>query len=167
MTITRKHVMQAALVATVVLCGLSAGFFYTYADSVTDGLAATGDAAYVETFQAINENVRSPLFMVVFAGPLAGLVVSAAFLRRSRTTTALLMVAALGYAVGVIAVTVAGSLPLNETLAGRTDPSAHTDARADFEDRWNRLNLVRAVTSCAVFVMTTVAMSLSGGRSRV
>jgi uncharacterized membrane protein len=147
----RRFLPSATATAATVLVGLSAGFFYAYADSVTRGLARTDDATYVQTFQMINEEVRTPLFMLVFAGPALALALAAIVAWRQRLPAALMLLAFLLYTGGVVVVTMTGNVPLNERLASLTglDVAALADARADFEAPWNTLNLIRTVAAVA------------------
>jgi uncharacterized membrane protein len=102
------------------------------------------------------------VFLVVFSGPLVLLPLAAVLHRRHRTVAFVLLLAAVCYAIGVIGVTFAGNVPLNEDLADRTglDAGGFASARADFEDSWNRLNLVRALASFAAFALATSALVL-------
>jgi uncharacterized membrane protein len=146
----RARTARTVTVSATVLTGLAAGFFYAYADSIRHGLGHTDDPTYVRSFQAINEHVRSPVFMLVFAGPLILLGTAAAVSARdTRSTAAMLAVAAIVYLVGVVGVTAAGNLPLNDklALATTTTQSNAATARQEFENRWNNLNLVRTVSS--------------------
>lgn len=135
------------LVATI-LVGLSAGFFFTYEASVTLGLAEVGDVTYVEAFQAINETVRNPAFGIVFFGSIPAIAVAvAANWKTAPPASRMLMAVALPlYLTGLI-VTATGNVPLNDDLAGHHDPAPAiaAQARADFENDWNRFNLIRAV----------------------
>ena len=143
--------------AALLLGGLHAGFFVTYAISVTTGLALVDDRTYVATFQAINEAVRTPVFMVVFAAPLP-LAAALAALQRGRAR-AVALVAALAFAT-VVAVTFAGNVPLNEQLAlAGVTPDIASTARAAFEEPWNRFNLVRTIA--AVVGFTGLALGAS------
>lgn len=152
-TTTRSTVVTSAVIAV----GLSAGFFVTYAISVTPALAQVDDLIYIRTFQAINETVRTGWFATFFFGALPLLVTSASLTRgRAR---ALLAGAALVYAVGVLGVTFAGNVPMNNDLATHTGLTSETAAgvRADFEDPWNRLNLVRTAACLVAFTAAAVA----------
>ncbi|MDR3034000.1 MAG: DUF1772 domain-containing protein, partial [Kitasatospora sp.] len=60
----------AALVGAVLLTGLSAGLFYSYACSVMPGLARVGDRAFVDTMQRINTAILNGWFMLGFLGAL-------------------------------------------------------------------------------------------------
>lgn len=137
----------ATLAVATVLVGLSAGFFFTYQASVTLGLAEVGDIAYVETFQAINDTIRNPAFAIVFFGSIPAMVAALVANRHETRGIRMLIGAALPlYLIGLI-VTVTGNVPLNDELAGHEiiTPSVAADARAVFEDDWNRLNLIRTV----------------------
>lgn len=148
----------ASTVAAVVLLGLSAGFFVTYTISVTRGLAVVGDPAYVESFQAINDRVRTASFATFFFGA-APMALLAAVQQRGAARV-LLLLAVLVYLVGVIGVTFAGNIPLNDALAEQTDPAGWSAARAAFEERWNQLNAVRSGSSLLALVLGTLALAL-------
>ena len=155
MTTVDTPLSRTTLGVATILVGLSAGFFVTYEASVTLGLAEVDDVTYVRTFQAINATIRNPTFGLFFFGPILATPAALALGWRggSPRRRALLVAAPILYAVGV-AVTFAGNVPLNETLAlvDGTDPLAAAEARADFEDEWNRLNMIRTIAVSAGFV---------------
>ena len=70
---------KLSLLVAVILCGLSAGSFYTYEASVTLGLADVDDSTYVTAFQALNDNVRNPAFGIMFFGSLPAIGAALAF----------------------------------------------------------------------------------------
>lgn len=76
------------------------------------------------------------------------------------------------YVIGVVGVTMVGNVPLNERLAAEAGvPSARAVAvRADLEDRWNILNLVRTGAGTGSLTLATVALGasvrLQGRRNR-
>lgn len=145
---------RLTLLAATVFVGLSAGFFFTYEVSVTLGLAEVDDTTYVETFRAINDTIRNPVFGVVFFGSIPAIVVAIAANWSSMPPIGRALVAAALplYLVGLI-VTAAGNVPLNDDLAdvGTITPTVAATAREDFEDEWNRLNLIRALAVGASF----------------
>lgn len=156
---------RVALLVALVLCGLSAGFFYTYESSVTPGLAGVDDTTYVLTFQSINEAVRNPGFGIVFFGSVPAIAMAVAVSwRATQGVPRALMAAALPLYVAGMAVTVTGNVGLNDDLAEVTPvtPAAAAEARDDFEDDWNRLNLLRALAFGASFAALAAA-SLSLG----
>ena len=145
------------LTITLVALGLSAGFFVTYQISVMPGLARTSDLVFVQSMQAINAAVRSAPFAVIFFGPLPLLVATAIASARTRVIAVLLLVAALLYGAGLIGVTFAGNVPLNEMLATRLDPADAAAARRAYEAPWNRLNAIRTGCVLVAFALTAVA----------
>lgn len=157
----RTH--STLLVLATLATGLSAGFFVTYQISVTRGLALVDDATYVATFQAVNETVRTGWFAAFFFGaaPLAALAAWSCW-SRSRARAGLLAAAAVLQLAGVLGVTFAGNVPLNEELADvtSTEPRVLAEARADFEDDWNRLNLVRTLAGLAAFTLVAAAIAV-------
>ena len=163
---------RIALMIATCLVGLSAGFFFTYEASVTLALSEVGDVAYVETFQAINETVRNPAFGVVFFGSIPAIATAIVLgWRTAGRIPRVLLVAALPlYLVGLL-VTGTGNVPLNDDLAEYDDitPAVAARARADFEDDWNRLNLIRTLAIGTSFAMLVGASGLDpkGGGNRV
>lgn len=145
---------RLAIAFATLLVGLSAGFFFTYEASITLGLAEVSDVAYVETFQAINETVRNPAFGLVFFGSIPAIVIAIA--TNWRTASAVprgLVAGALPlYLIGLM-ITGVGNVALNDDLAEYVEltPAIAAEARSDFEDSWNRLNLLRALTIGASF----------------
>jgi uncharacterized membrane protein len=146
------------LVVAIVAAGLLAGLFWTFQVSVIPGLADVEDVAYVRTFQAINERIQNAWFLVVFMGTTP-LVIAALVLQWSSGDVAALVAAGLVLELAVLAITAGGNIPLNNALAGRdaVTPETAAAARADFESRWNRLNLVRALVSVAGFACLAAA----------
>lgn len=157
----------AHLLATL-LVGLSAGFFYAYESSVTRGLAEVDDRTYVQTFQALNETVRNPLFGVVFFGSLPALVLVNVMLSRQACAVQrrLLLVGLLLYVAGMV-ITVTGNVALNDELAevGLVAADADlawiaTDARDDFEADWNRWNGWRTLAFVGSFAAVSAALAV-------
>ncbi|NND73390.1 MAG: DUF1772 domain-containing protein [Ilumatobacter sp.] len=155
---------RSSLILATVLVGLAAGFFFTYQISVTRALAEVDDTTYVDTFQAINSTIRNTPFGLVFFGAIPALCAALALHRGDRHRRLAIGIALVLY-VATFAITAAGSVPLNDTLGLVTDRStdAVAQARADFEQPWNRLNLIRTLTSLGALVAMSVATL---GRSR-
>ena len=147
------RLVNLLLTTTVVVLGLSAGFFVTYSISVMPGLARTDDVVFVQSMQGINAAVRTVPFAVIFFGPLPLLIASVVAAVRRRGMAALLLAAALLYGFGLIGITFAGNVPLNEMLATRLDPADAAAARAAYEAPWNRLNAIRTGCVLAAYLM--------------
>jgi uncharacterized membrane protein len=136
--------------------GLISGFFYTYACSVTLGLALLPDEQYVEAMQAINATVRNGVFAFSFFGAALSLLLAlAVHLPRPRSRSFLLTaLACVLYIGGGFMVTFLVNVPMNEELArvGEVDPATLAQVRADYEEPWNFWNGVRTVFSSLAFV---------------
>lgn len=149
----RSQLATTGRVAATVLSGLFAGFFLTYAMSVVIGLSRVDDSTYVTTFQAINATIRNPTFAVVFFATLP-VTLAASALARGIDRRLLAAGAALVFATMVI--TFAFNVPLNDQLATyvELDATSAATARSDFEDAWNRWNLLRTATAVggAIFI---------------
>lgn len=151
-----------SLILATLTTGLTAGFFYAYACSVTLGLARLDDAQYVAAMQAINATVRNPVFAFGFFGALLSLILAVALHAGEwrATRTRLLGLALVVYAVGGFGPTFAFSVPLNDDLARVSldaGPEALAQARLDYEDTWNRWNTTRTIASSAAFLLLIAA----------
>ncbi|CAI9412196.1 anthrone oxygenase family protein [Nocardioides sp. T2.26MG-1] len=138
-----------ALLTATVAAGLQAGTYYTWASGVMPGLARTDDRTFVHTMQQMNIAIVNPVFMATFLG--APLLAGAAVLTSSSTARPW-VIAGLALAIGTVAITAGGNIPLNNALDAAGAVDRITDlagVRADFEDAWVRWNVARAVTSTA------------------
>ena len=155
----------AALNAATMLVGLFAGFFYTYQFSVVRGLAVVDDQTYVVAFQGINDTIKNGWFGIVFFGTAPAILLASVLAAGVRQRV---LLTALAFAVATVVITFAGSVPLNNDLGEviASSGSAASDARADFEETWNMLNLWRTVTSVAAFGLMLVASRLPPSQRR-
>ncbi|RPD38225.1 DUF1772 domain-containing protein [Chitinophaga barathri] len=131
---------------------LAAGLFYAYAVSVNPGLGRLPDAAYLAAMQNINRVILNPLFFMSFMGAVF-LLPASTYLQYSRNTVRFwwLLAASVVYVVGVFGVTVAGNVPLNNSLDAVNLDGASAEQlssfRATFEKPWNALNTVRTLAA--------------------
>ena len=125
------------LLAATVTAGLQAGTYYTWACGVMPGLARTDDHTFTSSMNHINVAIVNPVFMLSFLGaPALAAAAVAATTGNARTWA----IAGLVCALGTVAVTALGNVPLNDALAAG-------GSRADFETAWVRWNVVRTLTS--------------------
>jgi uncharacterized membrane protein len=140
--------------------GLMAGLFYSWSFSVVLGLRHLGDREYIRAMQSMNRAILNPAFFIIFFGSLICLPVTT-YLYRADNQFELILIATIIYLAGVFGVTALGNIPLNRSLEAFTvDSSSDEDAkgrRFGFEGRWNRLNLVRTITSVVAFILLIVA----------
>jgi len=154
------------LFLTTIVMGLTAGIFYCWSISVTRGLALLPDKEYITAFQALNRAILNPMFLLCFMG-LVFLLPLSAFTTWHKPLPAafwLLCAASLIYIIGVMGVTMAGSVPMNDALdkfnAAAASPSDLAATRAGFEAQWNFLNNIRTVSCVVSFGLTTGAAML-------
>lgn len=157
------------LLITTIIMGLTAGIFYCWSVSVTKGLALLPDREYINTFQALNRAILNPLFFICFMGTVILLPVSTWMHYQKPVPVRfwLLLAASVLYLVGVIGVTMAGNVPMNNALdVFNTNSAAAADIsakRISFESRWNFLNNIRTLTCIICLTLTVLACMTTRG----
>jgi uncharacterized membrane protein len=152
-----------ATILLVLLTGLSAGLCFTWSNAITSGIGRLDDFGYLSAFQQMNRSIINPLFIIVFFGPFfLGLVNIYLFKNASSPMIWLLMAGIAFYFFGVLLVTIFGNVPLNEVL-DKTDLGISSfddlkQLRNQFEDKWNRLHLIRTVTSIVSFLILIISL---------
>tara|TARA_R110000782_G_scaffold73982_6_gene147944 strand:- start:160 stop:657 length:498 start_codon:yes stop_codon:yes gene_type:complete len=160
MDFTLQHIVTVVL---VLLVGLSAGLCFTWTNAITAGIGKLNDLGYLRAFQQMNRSIINPLFILVFFGPFfLGLINLYLFKNASSSIIWLLMFAIVFYFFGVLLVTIFGNVPLNEIL-DKTDLSKASLEdlkllRNRFETKWNRLHLVRTVSSITSFLILIISL---------
>ena len=161
MTLFRAVVISAAF-----LCSLVAGFLFAFASVVMPGLRTLDDAAFIRAFQVIDRVIQDnqPLFVVVWVGSLLAVVAAGGLglWTQSGAERVLVVAAGLVYVFGVQLPTVAINIPLNNELKkvtpGTMTESTRKSAREDFEARWNRWNVFRALWASLVSLLLIVLL---------
>ena len=160
MEITLKSII---LFSTVILTGLSAGFFYAWQVSVIPGTRNVGDHAYLETMKSINRAILNPAFFLVFFGTLILLGLASFYeLSTSKLVFGLTLLASITYLAGTFGVTAFGNVPLNNELDVLKITEISTEKinefRKYYESNWNRLHRIRTVFSVISFLLLLVAV---------
>lgn len=154
------------LIITTTITGLMAGLFYSWSVSVTPGIGRLGDKEYLTAFQAMNRAIVNPLFIIFFLGTAVLLPITS-FVHNGQPAFRLLVAASVFYLGGVIAVTFAGNIPLNNALDRLNINAATTEQlsvfRARFENRWNMLNHIRSIANTIALVLAILACVKKGG----
>jgi uncharacterized membrane protein len=165
-TLTSETVLTTAMTASArgplllvaaVVAGLQAGTYFTWATGVMPGLARVDDRTFVDTMQQMNVAIVNPVFIATFLGApvLAG---AAAVVAGPQARP--WAIAATVLAVGTLAISFAGNIPLNDALeaAGPVDKIKDLAAvRADFESLWVKLNIGRCLTSAGALACLVMA----------
>jgi len=154
---------KIALVSALLFSGTIAGLFLGWTVSVLPGTKRIDDHSYITTMQSINRAILNPAFLLNFLLPPAILAVAAVLGGQADMgrRSWLLAAAAVTYVLGVLGVTFAGNVPLNNRLDSfdlAAANAASTKAqRTDYEERWNRWNALRTAGAVATFALATVA----------
>ncbi len=151
------------LLLSTITMALSAGLFYGWVVSVIPGTRKITDQAYLETMQSVNKEILNTGFFLIFFGSILFLLATIYLQYKVNvdSTFYLLLSAAFIYLLGTIGVTFIGNIPLNNVLEAM-DLSTFSiedfkNARANYEESWNRLNLIRTVAAVVSFVLILIA----------
>lgn len=160
MDITLETILISVL---ILLTGLSAGLCFTWTNAITPGIGRLDDQVYLLSFQQMNRTIINPLFFVVFFGPsILGFICLYWFKGSPATLMWLLASATATYFFGVVLVTIFGNVPLNEMLDKIDLKIASKNElgqlRENFELKWNRLHLIRTITSVISFLLLLLAL---------
>ena len=142
----------------IVLTGLSAGLCFTWSNAITPGIGRLDDLGYLRSFQQMNRRILNSLFFVVFFGPSVLGLISFYWFKGSPATLIWMLVLAIAtYFFGVVLVTIFGNVPLNEML-DKVDLNMASNTelgqlRESFELKWNRLHLIRTISSIISFLL--------------
>ena len=146
------------LLLATLLTGLTAGLCFTWNNAVTPGIGQLVDIGYLRSFQEMNRAIINPTFLLVFFGPVF-LHIANIFLFKTSSSTIIWMVlvSAALYILGVGLVTIFGNVPLNELLDKTDLAQASLEElqllRDKFEVKWNRLHLIRTISSILSFLL--------------
>lgn len=152
------------LLLSICSAGLVAGLLYGWMVSVLPGLARTDDQTFVSSMQAINRAIINPAFVIIFlVAPVIFAASAVVSWRAGEVRRAVWLGAgACIYLVGVLGVTFASNVPLNNKLDGFDLATANAEAlanqRAAFEAPWTRWHAVRTAMSAAAMVSVAVAV---------
>jgi len=152
-----------AIIALTLSTGLSAGLCFTWSNTITTGIGNLDNYGYLSAFQQMNRTILNPTFFSVFFGPFfLGLINLYAFKNAPSSLIWLLILATVLYFFGVALVTIFGNVPLNEILdktdlisASREDLKTLRDT---FEAPWNRLHLIRTISSISSFLLLILTL---------
>ncbi|MGY2065498.1 anthrone oxygenase family protein [Blastococcus sp. SYSU DS0619] len=150
--------MAGVLVAAAALgSGLVGGAFAVFSLMVMPALAALPAAAGAAAMQSVNRTAIRPAFLALLFGTgvlcLAAAVIELGGARRPEV-----LAAAPLYLVGVLGVTVAANVPLNDELA-RLHPgsTATADRWPGWVRRWTGWNTVRTLAAATAAVLLIAA----------
>lgn len=156
-----NEVVQAAVLATALGCGLIAGVFFAFSSFVMAGLAQLPGGAGLAAMQSINRTAVRPLFMTALFGTGLACAGLAAWAVASwgEPSASWVLAGAVMYVLGTILVTIAANVPRNDALA-QLDPADPAAAQrwANYVSAWTTWNHVRVLASWGAAALLTVAL---------
>jgi uncharacterized membrane protein len=164
---SRRSWQVLTLLPATLTMGLTAGVFGDWAHTIMRGLGTTDDRTFVGAFQALDQAILNPLFMLTFMGALAFTGVAAVLYLRDDDHSVLPWVAlAFGLYMAAFVITMVVHEPLNGVLRSAGDPDRIADleaVRAAFhESRWVAWHTVRTIATTAAFGCLARALVLHG-----
>ena len=156
-------IKSIVLFGAVVLTGLSAGFFYAWSVSVIPGTQKVINTTYLETMQSINRAILNPAFFLIFFGSILFLSIGSVYqFNTDKTTFWFILIASVFYLIGTAGVTALGNVPLNNQLdalnLNEISSSKLSEFRSFYENKWNRLHLIRTIFAVGSFLLSVLAI---------
>ncbi|MEM7112124.1 MAG: DUF1772 domain-containing protein [Chloroflexota bacterium] len=152
---------QPILIIATLFVALTAGLLFAFAIVVMPGTKNLNDAKFIRAFQAMDGVIQNnqPIFMLVWLGSVVALILAAAagFGQVDSVQRLLLIASVALYIFGVQAPTIAINIPLNNEIQAvhveTMDSTEQREARAKFEERWNRANHFRTIVAVVVTLL--------------
>jgi len=151
------------LIVLILLTGLSAGLCFTWTNAITPGIGNLDNYGYLSAFQQMNRTIINPPFIIVFFGPFFLSLINLYVFRNAASSMIWLLILATAiYFMGVLLVTIFGNVPLNgmldKTDLGIASIDELRQLREKFEVKWNRLHLIRTLTSMISFLLLIISL---------
>jgi uncharacterized membrane protein len=154
-----RRALPLATTTAAVGAAVVGGVFFAFSTFVMPALDELPAPQGIEAMQAINRTAVGPGLMLALFGTAAacaGLGV-VALRRRDRPGARWLLAGSAVYLVGVVGVTMAANVPLNDTLAAvHPHAAGAADTWSDYLTRWTAWNHVRAAGSIAAAALLLV-----------
>lgn len=145
-----SNMMHTALIASAVAAALAGGATFAFSNFVMGALDRLSAPEATRAMQAINVTAVNPLFMLLLLGTGAvAIALSVAHLMSAEPTSYWLLAATALYMIGVVVVTIAGNVPLNNSLAAIDPTGASPDVWTAYSRPWTTWNHVRTVAAAA------------------
>jgi uncharacterized membrane protein len=156
-----ERVFNTLTILAAVGSGIMGGLFFAYSTSVMGALGRIAPSSGIAAMQAIDVVIQNPVFFIAFFGPalLSIVLVIAALFGWHGGSALPIYAGAAFYLVGIIVVTMAINVPMNNALAA-VDPASAEGAQywSTYLSNWTAWNHVRTVTGIAACVSYILAL---------
>lgn len=158
---TLSTLNASPLVLAAIAAAMGSGTTYAFSTFVMRALDRLPEADAIRAMQAINETAISAPFLIVLLGTGPALAVLAGARTLAGAGDGWLWTAAVLYLVGVVGVTIAGNVPLNDALARVAADQAAPGTWSAYARPWLRYNHLR--TAMAALSSACVVIALRAG----
>jgi uncharacterized membrane protein len=152
--------MSTLIAVTALGSVIMGGVFFAFSSFVMGALGRLPPAQGIAAMQSMNIVVINPAFMTVFLGTgAASVAVAVTALSLPDPARAYLLGGALAYLAGVIGVTMAFNVPLNNAVDA-ADPASGEAARfwSHYSRQWTAWNHVRTIAGIAAGALMAMAL---------
>lgn len=146
---------------TVIGCGLMAGLFFVFSNSVMKALGQLPAPQGIAAMQAINRTIVNPLFLIIFMGTavLCVFMVMNAIVEWFISDSIWMITGGIFYLFGTFLVTVLVNVPLNDELAAaKADDPGYEVIWAEYLTKWTAWNHVRTVGAVGSTICFMIAL---------
>jgi uncharacterized membrane protein len=158
-----SRVVQVATLAGALGCGLMGGVCFAFSAFVEPALDRLAPGQSIAAMQSINKVAVTPAFMLAFLGSAVVCVGLAVWAIASGAggPAAWVLAGSVVFLLGVIVVTLAANIPLNDALDAVDSHAADAAARwSDYYASWMPWNHVRAASGITACGLLAIALRL-------
>ena len=135
--------------------GLTAGLLFIFSIAVNPGLARLNEEEYYRAMKFINQVILSPIFFIVFIGPVFTLPFLTYISRNDSNMFIFILFSSILYLLGVILVTSLRNVPLNNKLE-KLKSEDFKDVFLWYKKPWNFWHNIRAFFGITSFLLLTI-----------
>tara|TARA_A100001037_G_scaffold6880_1_gene6980 strand:- start:582 stop:1043 length:462 start_codon:yes stop_codon:yes gene_type:complete len=135
--------------------GLTAGLLFIFSIAVNPGLARLNEEEYYRAMKFINQVILSPIFFIVFIGPVFTLPFLTYISRNDSNMFIFILFSSILYLLGVILVTSFRNVPLNNKLE-KLKSEDFKDVFLWYKKPWNFWHNIRTFFGITSFLLLTI-----------
>ncbi len=155
---SRMTALSTYAISTI-LIGLNAGFFYTWSFTIMQSLGQINAQHAISAMKAINANIRTGWFAVIFFGAPLALLVTGAMMYRSNRPAAVCSLLGFVFAATTVIITLSLHVPMNNELAMVEVTTAAQSVWPAYSERWTIWNHARTLASVLAFGFSLIGLS--------
>ena len=135
--------------------GLTAGLLFIFSIAVNPGLARLNEEEYYRAMKFINQVILSPIFFIVFIGPVFTMPFLTYMSRNDSNMFIFILFSSILYLLGVILVTSLRNVPLNNKLE-KLKSEDFKDVFLWYKKPWNFWHNIRTFFGITSFLLLTI-----------